>query len=319
MSIPPIEVFELRRLLTVTGLHPSALLDRMMRHHTDPAAVQALCEHAEKSFPLLSAQCQDTADTDLQAVLCTAQTMFSDEDPLLFAWFSYWFIMSVPLEAITDKVVAEMSVWAAPDVCPPLGAAGSPQNHKDLHHAGYWLMSRCLYNRFGKHSESWHVFMKMYDPSKKIGDVADQVASLHTRFGKHSESWDVFKMLYDPSKKIGDVADQVASLHTRFGKHSESWDVFKMLYDPSKAFGDVADQVAYLYNRFGEHDLSWDMFIHLYEPPAPIDGPANTVAYLYTRFGTHRPWWEMFKNVYDPPQTVCATADLVVAVEPRNS
>ena len=285
MSIPPIEVFELRRLLTVTGLHPSALLDRMMRHHTDPAAVQALCEHAEKSFPLLSAQCQDTADTDLQAVLCTAQTMFSDEDPLLFAWFSYWFIMSVPLEAITDKVVAEMSVWAAPDVCPPLGAAGSPQNHKDLHHAGYWLMSRCLYNRFGKHSESWHVFMKMYDPSKKIGDVADQVASLHTRFGKHSESWDVFKMLYDPSK----------------------------------AFGDVADQVAYLYNRFGEHDLSWDMFIHLYEPPAPIDGPANTVAYLYTRFGTHRPWWEMFKNVYDPPQTVCATADLVVAVEPRNS
>ena len=246
MSIPPIEVFELRRLLTVTGLHPSALLDRMMRHHTDPAAVQALCEHAEKSFPLLSAQCQDTADTDLQAVLCTAQTMFSDEDPLLFAWFSYWFIMSVPLEAITDKVVAEMSVWAAPDVCPQLGAAGSPQSHKDLHHAGYWLMSRCLYNRFGKHSESWNVFKMLYDPSKKIGDVADQVASLHTRFGTHGPSWDVFKMLYDPSKKFGDVADQVASLHTRFGTHGPWWEMFKNLYEPPQTVEETADLVVAL-------------------------------------------------------------------------
>ena len=204
----------LRRHLAGTQTDPSGLRDLLVRHHTDPAAVQVLCDHAEGSFPLLAGvfaaqeqiadaghyqrelrkaavrfeqqvdswlrgQFQNAADTDLLSVFCAARAVFSDEDPFPSMRLSYWFIKSAPLATITDKVVAEMSVWDAEDPSLQLWTARSPKNHKDPLHVGHWLLSRYLYNRFGDDDASWFMFRELYDPKVlPIGALADIVAAV---------------------------------------------------------------------------------------------------------------------------------------------
>ena len=216
MSDTPFDAAALRRHLAGTKTGPSDLFDHLVRHHTNPAAVEVLYKHAEGSFPLLAAvfaakeqlagalcanmtalpkatwrfsqqadtwlhgQCQSAADTDLRSVLCTARTVFFDKEPLLFMSISYWFVMFDLLDAVTDKVVAEMSVWETSDLCPQLGTASPPKNCKDPLYLGVWLMSRYLYHRFGKHDPSWVMFRELYDPPEtKIGDVADLVVKVN--------------------------------------------------------------------------------------------------------------------------------------------
>lgn len=212
MSTKPIDEAELRQHLADTEPGPSELRDLLVRHHTDPDAVEVLCDHADGSFPLLAAvfaaqgqleaaanhqtKLQKTADpftqqvgkrlrtrfkdvtgADLREFLRTARAEFPDEDPDLFRTIAFWFIEFVPLPMLTDEVVAEMSIWEDSSPCPELGAGWPPESN-DPFLVGRWLMSRYLYNRFGDHEPSWDMFRGVYDAAQTIGDTADLVAAV---------------------------------------------------------------------------------------------------------------------------------------------
>ena len=272
----------LEEYLTDTEPGLSELRDLLVCHYVDDDAVKVLCKHAERSFPLLAGvfaahehlwwtgyrqpelrdtakwfcgqvdswfrvQCQNAADTDLCEVLCRSRTVWSDKDPLLSVTLSYRFIEYVPIEALTDKVVTEMSLWAAAGACPQLGAASRPE-HNDPHRVGRWLMSRYLHNRFVEHGPSWDVFRKLYEPTKSIGDTADRVDALRNRFGEHGPSWDLLVKLHDSQgSSISEAADKVAELRNKFGTRTEPWTMLMGIYDDgSQTIDEVAEMVAAL-------------------------------------------------------------------------
>ena len=235
----------------------------MVSHYADPGAVEALCDHAEGSFPSLVALCaglkhvqngppsrprkrnkpaplwlsdaqvESLADAmfasatepDLVEGLRTARSGLPDGTPSMLMGVSYWFAAHAPLEALTDRVTAEMSWLPAKGFSPELGAeqpnstaASHDSAHRNWLCDGYdrlcWLTTRYLHNRFGVYDPLWGMFrfIKHSEMSLTIGDTADQVAELRTRFGDHGPSWDMFMGIHDSSQTVVDTADIVAAV-----------------------------------------------------------------------------------------------------------
>ena len=171
MSGTPVDADALQRHLADTEAGPSELRDLLVRHHTDPDAVEALCDHADGEVPLqaavfaaheqveTAAQCQaepqqaaddfewqidswrratfdDGTGTDLREFFRTARPAFPDEYEFLLGSIAWWFIDNVPLPILTDEVVAEMSIWEEPCPCPELGAGWTPEDGEYEHRPG---------------------------------------------------------------------------------------------------------------------------------------------------------------------------------------
>ena len=261
---------------------PSELRDLLVKYHTSFDAVKALLDHTNGTVQLLAAvfagweevmyilrrrpEYQQSADEfddqvtpwllaqfkgvtgpDLLAVLPSAQTVPPDPPKHLLDRIATWFLENVPLPALTDEVVAEMSIWmdSYPGPSPELGAGWPPEN-RNTGNVGCWLISRYLFNRFGEHGPSWDVFVKLYDTEfMSIGVAADEVEELHNRFGKHGPSWKVLlELIVSQGLWIRDAADQVAYPHTLFGTDDASWTMFMGIHDGSQTVAEVADKVA---------------------------------------------------------------------------
>ena len=245
----------LQRILTDTDPDPAGLFDLVVSHYTDPGAVEALCNHAAGSFPLLvalfagskhhktrlvakivkspslrrsllhsdakvrsltDAMFASATEPALVEGLRTAHSGLPDGTPSMLVGVSRWFAGDAPLEALTDRVIAEMAWRFVEPFCPELGAGPLPDPEtrfdEDGRIRGYWLMSRYLYNRFGEHGPSWDVFRQVHRPSQTIGEAADTVAYLHTRFGEHGPSWEMFTKVHGPSQTVDDTANLVVTV-----------------------------------------------------------------------------------------------------------
>ena len=222
MSVTSHNTAALQQRLAGTGAGPSDLYDLMVRHYADPGAVEVLCDHAAGSFPLLvalfagskhpkecppswsdrknqlaplelfDAQVKSLAgamfahatEAGLLEGLRTARSGLPGGSPATLGTVSRWFAAHAPLEALTDRVTAEMSRWPMEGLSPELGAGPSNSAVKPLRYTDTvcdrisWLMSRYLYNRFGDHGPSWEMFKNLYDPSQTVVDIADIVAAV---------------------------------------------------------------------------------------------------------------------------------------------
>ena len=176
---------------------------------TEPQTAAALAGHQIDSW--LRTQCQNVADTEVQAVLRTVRTELADEDPYLPVRLSYWFSDSIPHEAMTDKMVAEMSLTTGEFVGQDLVVG--PNEYHDLypHLECLRLVSCYVHNRFGDHGPSWDAFKMLYDSPEAVGATADTVAKLHTQLGTCDRTWATFMNLYNTLKTDGDV-DDIAAL-----------------------------------------------------------------------------------------------------------
>ena len=246
----------LQKFLVDTEPDPAGLFDLTVRHCIYPAAAEVLYNHAEGSFPSLVAvyagskhavlglrpwvstqkqniqraardfdaqvtslafsQFAHATETDLLESIRTVRSGLLDESPDSSFRISLLFAMRAPLEALTDRVTAEMSWWSMKGLSPELGA-GPPDGSEDppIPAGGEmirWLMSRYLCNRFGEHGPSWEMFKNLCKPPKSIGETANTVAYLHTRFGEHGPSWEMFAKVHDPSQTLDDTANLVVAV-----------------------------------------------------------------------------------------------------------
>ena len=109
----------------------------------------------------VGAQFAHATEADLLEGFRTARSGLPDGSPAMLEWVSHLFAAHSPLEALTDRVTAEMTWRLMKEFCPELGAGPlpSPESPLAAEEDGRirWLMSRYLYNRFGHHGPSWGV------------------------------------------------------------------------------------------------------------------------------------------------------------------
>ena len=148
------------------------------RTRLPPSLLRSLWHSDTQVESLTDAMFASATEPDLVEGLRTARSGLPDGTPSILEEVSRWFAEHAPLEAVTDKVVAEMSVWPYTDLSPQLGTASPPTGHYDPADFQRWLVSRYLYNRFGEHGPSWEMFKKVYGPSQTIGDTADLVVTV---------------------------------------------------------------------------------------------------------------------------------------------
>ena len=202
------ETPELRQYLADTDIGPAEMFDLALVYSPDPSAVAVLCEHAAGSFRLLAGVCAarqyvrwyrpdqpqfyllsrerevyrifDASEADLLEGLDTARAVAADgcirhHQPSPH-YISGLFAREAHHEALTDRVIAEMSVWNTRGLSPMLGHETRRRNHRtplvDLY------VSQFLLREFGEHAPSWEMLHQMYIPEARIGDVVDLVVAV---------------------------------------------------------------------------------------------------------------------------------------------
>ena len=161
----------------------------------------------------VAAQFAHVDETDLLEGLRTARNGLPAGTPSMLDWVSRWFASHAPLEALPDRVIAEMAWRFVEPFCPELGAGPLPDFDAEEGRIWiHWLMSCYLYNRFGEHGPSWDVFRQVHRPSQTIGETADTVAYLHTRFGTRTGPSTMFMGIHDSSQLVRETADLVVAV-----------------------------------------------------------------------------------------------------------
>ena len=213
------ESFSMSRHLTDTTIGPAEMYALTVVYAADSDMVDALCEHAEGSIRLLvglyAAREQVTVwphavlsknrqererfldqtgscvfehvryatETDLLEGLDTARTVFSGGSTRPYypapVYVSDLFAAYAPVESLTDKVVAEMTVrfthLLSPDCAfesRETACASNDGRRTDQ------FVSRFLLATFGVHGPSWDMFKHLHIPDASTGDIVALVTAV---------------------------------------------------------------------------------------------------------------------------------------------
>ena len=211
--------FSMRQHLADVLTGPAEMYALAVVYHTDPTAVAVLCEHAKGSFQLLVGlhaaqqhvtahpvvtaahsrfrfrdlvvphvvdQVRDASEADLLEGLATARAVFTGGSTPTFRngplYISNLFAAHASDRPLTDRVVAEMSVWRTWGLSPELALEPreriSTRDVRCTRPPSRWAVARLLMSRFGTHVPSWDMFKHLHNPETRIGDIVDLVAAV---------------------------------------------------------------------------------------------------------------------------------------------
>ena len=156
----------------------------LLKHMEPSKARKASLALHDQVTSLAGAMFPHATEADLLESFRTVCSGLPDAGRFWPVQVSYFFAKYAPLEALTDRVTAEMP-WRPMMGCSPELGAGPPwlsaaepiRDPDAVCDRIRWLVSRYLYNRFGKHDQSWTMFRHVHDPGDRVGDVADLVAA----------------------------------------------------------------------------------------------------------------------------------------------